>query len=56
MQELVPMTVTVSVGLAQRTNGVPSPRALLTAADAALYSAKQPGRDRTVIAGQRVIQ
>jgi diguanylate cyclase (GGDEF)-like protein len=56
MQELVPMTVTVSVGLAQRTNGVPSPRALLTAADAALYSAKQHGRDRTVIAGQRVAQ
>ena len=56
MQELVPMSVTVSVGLAQRTNGVPSPRALLTAADAALYRAKQDGRDRTVIAGQRVAQ
>jgi diguanylate cyclase (GGDEF)-like protein len=54
MQQLVPMTVTVSVGLAQRTNGVPSPRALLSAADAALYSAKQHGRDRTMIAGRRV--
>ena len=51
MQQLVPMTVTVSVGLAQRTNGVPIPRALLSAADAALYRAKQHGRDRTVIAG-----
>ncbi len=56
MQRLVPMTVTVSVGLARRTNGVPSPRALLTAADAALYSAKHHGRDRTMIAGERVAQ
>jgi diguanylate cyclase (GGDEF)-like protein len=50
MQGLVPTSVTVSVGLARRTNGDPSPRALLTAADAALYGAKQNGRDRTVIA------
>jgi diguanylate cyclase (GGDEF)-like protein len=50
MQGLVPSEVTVSVGLARRTDGVPSPRALLTAADAALYGAKQNGRDRTVIA------
>jgi diguanylate cyclase (GGDEF)-like protein len=56
LQQLVPMTVTVSVGLAQRTNGVPIPRALLSAADAALYRAKQHGRDRTMIAGQRVAQ
>ncbi|MFZ0386473.1 MAG: GGDEF domain-containing protein [Solirubrobacteraceae bacterium] len=51
MQGLIPTSVTVSVGLARRTNGIPSPRALLTAADAALYGAKQNGRDRTVIAG-----
>lgn len=50
MQGLVPSEVTVSVGLARRTDGVPGPRALLTAADAALYSDKQTGRDRTVIA------
>jgi diguanylate cyclase (GGDEF)-like protein len=56
MRQLVPTTVTVSVGLARRTNGIPSPRALLTAADAALYSAKQNGRDRTMIAGQAVPQ
>ena len=46
MRKFVPMIVTVSVGLAQRTNGAPSPRALLTAADASLYSAKHNGRDR----------
>jgi len=51
MRGLVPTSVTVSVGMAWRTNGAPSPRALLTAADAALYGAKQNGRDRTVIAG-----
>ncbi len=56
MQQLVPITVTVSVGLARRTDGIPSPRALLTAADAALYSAKQNGRDQTMVAGQPVAQ
>jgi two-component system cell cycle response regulator len=56
MRRLVPMIVTVSIGLARRTNGVPGPRALLTAADAALYSAKHNGRDRTMVAGQRVAQ
>jgi PleD family two-component response regulator len=50
------MIVTVSVGLAQRTNGAPNPRALLAAADASLYSAKHNGRDRTIIAGQRIAQ
>jgi diguanylate cyclase (GGDEF)-like protein len=53
MRRLVPANVTVSVGLARRINGLPSPRALLTAADAALYSAKQNGRDRTMSAGRR---
>jgi diguanylate cyclase (GGDEF)-like protein len=56
MRQLVPMIVTVSVGLAQRTNGAPNPRALLAAADASLYSAKHNGRDRTIIAGQRIAQ
>jgi diguanylate cyclase (GGDEF)-like protein len=56
MRQLVPATVTVSVGLARRTNGVPSPRALLSVADTALYRAKQNGRDRTMIAGHRVVQ
>ena len=51
MRRLVPTNVTVSVGLARRTNGLPDARALLTAADAALYGAKQNGRDRTMIAG-----
>jgi diguanylate cyclase (GGDEF)-like protein len=51
MRGLVPTSVTASVGMARRTNGVPSARALLTIADAALYRAKQNGRDRTVIAG-----
>ena len=56
MQRLVPVTLTVSVGFARRTNGLPGPRALLTAADAALYSAKHNGRDQTMIAGRRVAQ
>jgi diguanylate cyclase (GGDEF)-like protein len=56
MRRLVPTVVTVSIGLARRVNGLPSPRALLCAADAALYSAKQNGRDRTMVAGQCVAQ
>jgi diguanylate cyclase (GGDEF)-like protein len=56
MQGLVPTTVTVSVGVARRTNGVPSPGALLNAADRALYGAKQNGRGRIVIAGPGVAQ
>jgi len=56
MQGLVPATVTVSVGLAHRDDATPSPRALLTAADRALYGAKRDGRNRTVVAGRRVAQ
>jgi diguanylate cyclase (GGDEF)-like protein len=41
--------VTVSVGLTRRIGGDPSPRALLDAADRALYGAKHDGRNRTVI-------
>ena len=45
MQTLVPVTITVSVGLARRVDGDPNPRALLTAADRALYAAKHEGRN-----------
>jgi diguanylate cyclase (GGDEF)-like protein len=54
MQGLVPAHVTVSVGLAWRTDGIPSPGALLSAADRALYGAKQNGRNRTVISARRI--
>jgi diguanylate cyclase (GGDEF)-like protein len=56
MQELLPTTVTVSVGLARRMRGAPNPRDLLTAADRALYVAKHDGRNRTVISRVRVAQ
>jgi diguanylate cyclase (GGDEF)-like protein len=56
MHGLVRAPVTVSVGLAPRTNGAPSARALLTAADRALYRAKQNGRNRTMIAGRGIAQ
>jgi diguanylate cyclase (GGDEF)-like protein len=45
MQRLMPAAVTVSVGLARRVDGAPDPRALLTAADEALYAAKHEGRN-----------
>jgi diguanylate cyclase (GGDEF)-like protein len=41
--------LTLSAGVAV-TTGPPDPRALLGAADAALYAAKRAGRDRTVVA------
>jgi diguanylate cyclase (GGDEF)-like protein len=42
--------LTVSIGVAElRTHGA-SPKELLEAADAALYSAKRGGRDRVVVA------
>jgi diguanylate cyclase (GGDEF)-like protein len=56
MRGVAPMTVTVSVGLARRVDGAPSPRDLLTAADRALYGAKHDGRNRTVISRPRVAQ
>ena len=56
MQGIVPTTMTVSVGLAQRTSGAPTPGELLNAADRALYAAKHHGRDRIVIAGRPVAQ
>jgi diguanylate cyclase (GGDEF)-like protein len=56
MQGVAPMTVTVSVGLARRVDGAPTPRDLLTDADRALYSAKHDGRNRTVVSPPRVAQ
>jgi diguanylate cyclase (GGDEF)-like protein len=43
--------VTVSAGAAAYAPGMTSPDHLLTAADNALYRAKQAGRDRVVVAG-----
>jgi diguanylate cyclase (GGDEF)-like protein len=45
MQRVVPATITVSAGLARRVDGAPDPRAVLTAADQALYAAKHDGRN-----------
>ncbi|MFZ5563404.1 MAG: GGDEF domain-containing protein, partial [Thermodesulfobacteriota bacterium] len=45
------VSVTVSIGLAQRSSRRPSPEAVLKAADKALYRAKKNGRNRTEIVG-----
>jgi two-component system cell cycle response regulator len=42
--------VTVSVGLAERTEGWSTPEQVITAADKALYQAKRAGRNRVVAA------
>ncbi len=42
--------VTISVGVAQLTDDLETPEALLSRADKALYAAKQQGRNRTVCA------
>jgi two-component system cell cycle response regulator len=44
-----PITVTVSIGAAVTTRAVVSETAMLAAADAALYRAKDIGRNRTVL-------
>lgn len=46
-----PLTVTVSVGVAQAVGPDEAPQALFSRADAALYEAKRSGRDRVVLAG-----
>jgi diguanylate cyclase (GGDEF)-like protein len=48
-----PVTVTVSIGLAEASVSMPSIDALLKAADRALYQAKAAGRDRAVVAAPR---
>jgi diguanylate cyclase (GGDEF)-like protein len=46
-----PVALSVSVGVAHAGEGVSSLRELYAAADAALYRAKEEGRDRVVVAG-----
>jgi len=41
-----PITVTVSIGIARRSDRNPSPQDVLSAADKALYRAKGAGRNR----------
>ena len=47
--ELTPATLTLSVGIAERSDAVASSHALLEAADRALYLAKHRGRDQAVL-------
>jgi diguanylate cyclase (GGDEF)-like protein len=46
---LTPATLTLSVGIAERSGGVASSHELLEAADRALYLAKDRGRDQAVL-------
>jgi len=46
--QLLPVT-TVSAGIAAASEKHPTPRGLLSAADDALYAAKQGGRDRVAV-------
>jgi diguanylate cyclase (GGDEF)-like protein len=47
------VTITVSIGIADRTGRETPPRTVLKAADEALYAAKRAGRNRTITAGAR---
>ena len=49
-----PLSVTASVGVAALPHHAATGEALIKAADAALYEAKQTGRNRTVTAGTRL--
>jgi len=50
-----PVPVSASLGVAAATGDVQALRALMAAADAALYDAKAAGRDRVVLAESRVL-
>jgi two-component system cell cycle response regulator len=50
MRELLPEGITVSVGVAVTSEGVPDARGLPSAADRGLYAAKLAGRDRSMTA------
>jgi diguanylate cyclase (GGDEF)-like protein len=50
----VPLSVTISAGVAERGASTRDAEELLRAADEALYAAKQAGRNRTCVAGQPV--
>ena len=47
-----PARLTVSIGVAHRPTHAPDQRSLYLAADAALYEAKNRGRDRVAVAGE----
>ncbi len=48
------LSVTISIGVAERTGATPSPEDLLKLADQALYEAKRTGRNRVCLAGAPV--
>lgn len=48
MQDLIPESITVSIGVATNADGTLDAHRLLSRADHGLYAAKQAGRDRTV--------
>ena len=46
---MTPANLTLSIGIAERSDDVASSHALLAAADRALYLAKDRGRDQAVL-------
>ncbi|HVP12816.1 MAG TPA: HDOD domain-containing protein [Phycisphaerae bacterium] len=49
------LSVTISLGVADRTESMQQPEDLLRAADEALFAAKRVGRNRVCVAGQRLL-